>query len=299
MLTIPDRAAPGFAETETVTPALPAPLAPEVTAIQAAWLATVQLQPDGAVTATVVEPALAAHDATPGLIVYEQSGCGCGCGCGCWLGWCALRLIERDQLSGHRCRSRSGRPRVRRDGERYAPVARSSRPSLDADPGRIARRGPRTSTRRCDSDRSRATGGGDGLGHRTDRVRTRRHTRRLRDGDRLIGDRESARTRRTGVRLHREGESRAATAGVNRHADPVCRARNGPAAATRRGHGDRLIPAISAEREGGRPNRHAAWSGTLIDFESLIADGDGALPGEAVRIGQHAKIELTGAAPRC
>ena len=81
MLTIPDRAAPGFAETETVTPALPAPLAPDVTAIQAAWLATVQLQPDGAVTATVVEPALTPIDATPGLIVYEQSGCSGGC-CG-------------------------------------------------------------------------------------------------------------------------------------------------------------------------------------------------------------------------
>jgi hypothetical protein len=113
----------------------------------------------------------------------------------------------------------------------------------------------------------------------------------------LIGDRELGRTSRTGVRLHREGKPRAATAAVKRHADPVCRARNGPAAATRRGHGDRFIPAISAKREGGRPNGHAAWSSTLIDFESLIADGNGSLPGEAVRIGQHAKIELTGAAP--
>jgi len=78
MLTIPDRAAPGFVAIENVTPALPAPLAPEVTVIQAAWLATVQLQPDGALTATVVEPALAAIDATLGLIVYEQIGCGCG-----------------------------------------------------------------------------------------------------------------------------------------------------------------------------------------------------------------------------
>jgi hypothetical protein len=80
MVTIPDRAAPGFAEIETVTPALPAPLAPEVTAIQAAWLVTVQLQPDGAVTATVAVPALAAIDVMPGLIVYEQSGRGGGCG---------------------------------------------------------------------------------------------------------------------------------------------------------------------------------------------------------------------------
>jgi hypothetical protein len=83
MLTIPDRAAPGFAAIENVTPALPAPLAPELTVIQAAWLATVQLQPDGALTATVVEPALAAIDTTPGLIMYEQRGCGGGCGCGC------------------------------------------------------------------------------------------------------------------------------------------------------------------------------------------------------------------------
>jgi len=86
MLTIPDRAAPGFAEIETVTTALPAPLAPEVTAIQAAWLATVQPQPDGAVMATVVEPAIAPIDTTPGLIVYEQTGCGGGGGCGCGCG---------------------------------------------------------------------------------------------------------------------------------------------------------------------------------------------------------------------
>ena len=82
MLTTPDRAAPGFAEIEIVTPALPAPLAPEATAIQTAWLETVQLQPDGAVMATVAEPALAPIDATPGLIVYEQRGCGGGCVCG-------------------------------------------------------------------------------------------------------------------------------------------------------------------------------------------------------------------------
>jgi hypothetical protein len=81
MLTIPDRAAPGFAAIDSVTPALPAPLAPELTIIQGAWLVTVQLQPDGALTATVVEPALAPIDATPGLIVYEQRVCG-GCGCG-------------------------------------------------------------------------------------------------------------------------------------------------------------------------------------------------------------------------
>jgi len=58
-----------------------------------------------------------------------------------------------------------------------------------------------------------------------------------------------------------------------------------------------LIAAVSAEREGGRPNGHSTRSGTLIDFESLITDGNATLPGEAVRIGQHAKIELTGASP--
>jgi hypothetical protein len=84
MLTIPDRAAPGFAEIETVMAALPAPLGPELTAIQAVWLAAVQLHPEGAVMATVAEPALAPIDVTPGLIAYEQrfSGGGGGGGCG-------------------------------------------------------------------------------------------------------------------------------------------------------------------------------------------------------------------------
>jgi len=65
----------------------------------------------------------------------------------------------------------------------------------------------------------------------------------------------------------------------------------------RRRHWDSLIAAVSAEGEGGRPNGHSTRSGTLIDFESLITDGNATLPGEAVRIGQHAKIELTGASP--
>ena len=81
MVMFPERAGPTFAVTLKLTRPSPLPPAPEVTAIHAAWLETVQLHPDGAVTPTVAEPALAPIDAMPGLIEYEQRGCGdCGCG---------------------------------------------------------------------------------------------------------------------------------------------------------------------------------------------------------------------------
>ena len=59
--------------------------------------------------------------------------------------------------------------------------------------------------------------------------------------------------------------------------------------------GYRLIPPSAPSVSGGRPERSRGRGGTLVDFESLIADGDGALPGETVGLAQHAKIE----ADRC
>ena len=60
-----------------MTFALPVPLDPEATAIHAAWLDAVQVQPEGAVIATVAVPEEASIDAPPGLIANEQaSGAG-------------------------------------------------------------------------------------------------------------------------------------------------------------------------------------------------------------------------------
>ena len=78
MVMAPERAGPTFEVTLKLTRPPPLPLAPEVTAIHAAWLETVQLQPEGAATSKVAEPALAPIDATPGVIEYEQTGCGGG-----------------------------------------------------------------------------------------------------------------------------------------------------------------------------------------------------------------------------
>jgi hypothetical protein len=61
-----------LAETASVTVALPLPLVPDVTVSQAAWLVAAQLQPAGAVIATVVLPPAAPIDAPPGLIAYEH-----------------------------------------------------------------------------------------------------------------------------------------------------------------------------------------------------------------------------------
>ena len=68
MVMVPERAGPTFAVTLKLNRPSPLPLAPEAMAIHAVWLETVQLQPDGAVTSTVAEPALAPIDATAGLI---------------------------------------------------------------------------------------------------------------------------------------------------------------------------------------------------------------------------------------
>ena len=83
MVIVPERAGPTFAVTLKPTCPSPPPLDPEAMAIHGAWLEAVQLQPDGAATATVAEPVLAPIDATPGLIEYEQRGCGACGGSGC------------------------------------------------------------------------------------------------------------------------------------------------------------------------------------------------------------------------
>jgi hypothetical protein len=71
-----------LAETASVTVALPLPLVPDVTVSQATWLVVAQLQPEGAMIATVVLPPAAPIDAPPGLIAYEQVVEGGGTGAG-------------------------------------------------------------------------------------------------------------------------------------------------------------------------------------------------------------------------
>ena len=72
MVTVPERAPPVFAVAWTITAALPAPEAPEVTLSHPAFLVAVHEQPAGAVTTTLESPPFAANAATEGAIEYEQ-----------------------------------------------------------------------------------------------------------------------------------------------------------------------------------------------------------------------------------
>jgi hypothetical protein len=73
IVALPDRGAPAFACTPSLTVPLPVPEAPSVTLIHGAPLDDVQAQPAGAVTATLVSPAAAAIVTCSGVIVKRQA----------------------------------------------------------------------------------------------------------------------------------------------------------------------------------------------------------------------------------
>jgi pimeloyl-ACP methyl ester carboxylesterase len=82
-LALPERPPPGFGATASLTVPLPVPEAPLVTVIHLSLVAAVQVQPPGALTATVIVPPAVSTTSAVGEMVYEQARPACAISARC------------------------------------------------------------------------------------------------------------------------------------------------------------------------------------------------------------------------